>query len=214
LEANAIKLKTVTLSMLAILGVEFLASLLNNHWTAPILLVGAVRILEIIIIIWICHRTNPDGIGALGIFPRHLVAGLLKGFLWSAGFGLMVMLAAVILWIAGMQPSQLIRAHLPARPWGLLGFFVVGGIISPVAEEIFFRGVLYGYFRQWGLWVALLLSTAIFVMAHAVFHGFPLPQIVGGVLFALAYEKEKNLMVPITLHVLGNLAIFSVSLWG
>ena len=90
---------------------------------------------------------------------------------------------------------------------------MVGGIISPVAEEIFFRGMLYGYFRRWGIWAALLLSTVVFVMAHAIFHRVPLPQIVGGILFALAYEKEKNLMVPMTIHVLGNLAIFAIALF-
>jgi hypothetical protein len=37
-------------------------------------------------------------------------------------------------------------------------------------------------------------------------------QIVGGVLFAIAYEIEGNLMTPITIHSLGNLAIFTISL--
>jgi hypothetical protein len=38
----------------------------------------------------------------------------------------------------------------------------------------------------------------------------PIPQIVGGLLFALSYEVEKNLMVPIIIHMSGNLAIFSL----
>ena len=198
--------------MVAILAVEALAALLNSHWAAPIPLVGAARILEIIILLGICHMTNPGGIGAIGILPRHIVAGLFKGLLWSAGFGLVVVLVAGILWLAGMNPVHLIRADLPATFSGLSAFFAVGGVISPVAEEIFFRGMLYGYFRRWGMWAALLMSTAVFVMAHAIFHWIPLPQVVGGVLFAIAYEKEKNLMVPITIHILGNLAIFSLSL--
>jgi hypothetical protein len=36
-------------------------------------------------------------------------------------------------------------------------------------------------------------------------------QVVGGILFAAAYEIEKNLVVPITIHCLGNLAIFALS---
>ena len=35
---------------------------------------------------------------------------------------------------------------------------------------------------------------------------------IGGILFAVAYEMEKNLLVPITIHVLGNLAIFTLAL--
>jgi len=42
--------------------------------------------------------------------------------------------------------------------------------------------------------------------------GIPLPQVVGGIVFAVAYEIEGSLMVPITIHVLGNLAIFTLSL--
>jgi membrane protease YdiL (CAAX protease family) len=113
---------------------------------------------------------------------------------------------------AGLNPADMIAANFPSIQPGLFFFLVVGGIIGPVAEEIFFRGMLYGYFRRWGMWAALLLSTAVFVVAHAIFHRIPLPQIVGGILFAVAYEKEKNLMVPITIHVLGNLAIFAIAI--
>ena len=199
--------------MAAILIIESLATLLNGQKTAPILIVGGARSLEIILLLGICCVTEPGGIKTLGILPKRIMQGLYKGFFWSAGFGLMVGLTAVILMITGLHPVDLIAANLPSTQPGLFSFFVVGGIISPVAEEIFFRGMLYGYFRRWGMWAALLLSTAVFVMAHAIFHRIPLPQIVGGILFAVAYEKEKNLMVPITIHVLGNLAIFTLSLF-
>jgi len=57
------------------------------------------------------------------------------------------------------------------------------------------------------------VSTLTFVLVHpSAFHGIPLTQAVGGILFALTYEKERNLMAPITLHVLGNSAIFALSL--
>jgi len=88
----------------------------------------------------------------------------------------------------------------------------VGGVIAPIAEEVFFRGILYGFFRRWGVSVAIVLSTFIFVLPHLGSSGLPIIQIIGGVLFALVYETEKNLMVPIMIHALGNMAIFSFSL--
>ena len=212
METDHIKLKTIGLSITVILAVEWLAVLLNHHWAAPILIVGGARALEILLLLGICWMTEPGGIQTLGIFPEKIQSGLFRGFLWSAGFGLMVILVAAILLLAGVNPVALISANLPTTQPGLFYFLVVGGILSPVAEEIFFRGLIYGYFRRWGMWTALLLSTAVFVMAHAVFHWIPLPQIIGGILFALAYEKEKDLMVPITIHVLGNLAIFSIAI--
>ncbi|GAF95541.1 unnamed protein product [marine sediment metagenome] len=53
---------------------------------------------------------------------------------------------------------------------------------------------------------------SIFVLAHPIFLGIPLAQVVGGIVFAVAYEMEGSLMVPITIHVLGNLAIFTLFL--
>ena len=47
----------------------------------------------------------------------------------------------------------------------------------------------------------------VFVLAHPIFPGIPLAQVVGGIVFAVGYEIEGSLMVPITIHVLGNLAI-------
>ncbi len=198
--------------MAAILIIESLATLMNNLSAAAILIVGGARSLEIILLLTIVYMTESGGIKTLGILPKRITYGLLRGFLWSAGFGLMVGLVAVILMITGLHPADLIAANISSTQPGLFLLFVVGGIISPVAEEIFFRGMLYGYFRRWGMWAALLFSTTAFVLAHAIFHRIPLPQIVGGILFALAYEKEKNLMVPITIHILGNLAIFTTAL--
>ena len=196
----------------AVLIIETLALLLNNSGTSPILIIGGARSLEIMLLLVICSITEPGGIKTLGILPKRIRPGLFRGFFWSTGFGLVVGLVAVVLMIAGLHPIDLIAANLPSTQAGLIFFLLVGGIVGPVAEEIFFRGLLYGYFRRWGMWAALLLSTLVFVMAHAIFHRIPLPQIVGGVLFAVAYEKEKNLLVPITIHVLGNLAIFTIAL--
>jgi membrane protease YdiL (CAAX protease family) len=73
-----------------------------------------------------------------------------------------------------------------------------------------FRGLIYGYLRRWGIWPALALSTLVFTLLHTGASGVPIPQIVGGLVFAAAYEIEKKLLVPITIHVLGNLALFSL----
>ena len=70
--------------------------------------------------------------------------------------------------------------------------------------------MVYGYLRRWGLWPALALSTLIFTLLHTGAAGIPIPQFVGGLVFAAAYEIEKKLLVPITIHVLGNLALFSL----
>ncbi len=76
------------------------------------------------------------------------------------------------------------------------------------------RGRIVGEFFLivFGVLAALILSSVIFVFAHSISSIIPLPQIVGGIIFAIAYEKEGSLIVPITIHILGNMAIFTLSL--
>jgi hypothetical protein len=62
--------------------------------------------------------------------------------------------------------------------------------------------------------VAVILSTLLFVLPHAIQQRSPITQVVGGIVFAVAYEVEDSLMVPIIIHVLGNMAIFLISLWA
>jgi membrane protease YdiL (CAAX protease family) len=104
------------------------------------------------------------------------------------------------------------KTDIPSVHYEILLFFLVGGLISPIAEEIFFRGILYGFLRRWGMWVAVVISTLLFVIAHTTSSRIPVPQAIGGILFAVAYEKEKNLVVSMVIHISGNLAIFIISL--
>jgi membrane protease YdiL (CAAX protease family) len=140
--------------------------------------------------------------------------GFTKGLVWSAGFGVAAGGLFLSLFMAGHNPLMLIRSPLPQGTTRLILFFCVGGIVAPIAEEIVFRGLIFGYLRRWGLPAAILISTALFAFIHLVFRNptIPVTQIVGGLVFAVAYHMGKSLMVPIVIHTLGNLAIFTLSL--
>ncbi|MBW2634704.1 MAG: CPBP family intramembrane metalloprotease [Deltaproteobacteria bacterium] len=210
-----IDLKTLASSAAIILAVEA-----GLHWVAwptaiaPIVLIGTARILEGLLLVSLIHVACTRGIAAIGLHSNRFTAGFKKGLFWSAGFGLLAALGFLALYVsAGITPTDLIRTGLPYSTGGIFLFFLVGGIVSPVAKEIVFRGILYGYFRRWGVWTGVVFSTLLFVLAHATGGRFPLAQTVGGVVFALAYERERNLVVPMVIHILGNLAIFSISLF-
>jgi membrane protease YdiL (CAAX protease family) len=177
----------------------------------PMLILGGARLFEILLIILIVS-TWGQGLPSIGLAQSEMVPGLKKGLLWSAGFGAVTSIVCVGLFAASMNPLTFIRAQIPTQSSDLIFFFVVGGILGPVAEELFFRGILYGFLRRWGVIVALLLSTLIFVLCHPIHQGIPVTRLLGGLLFAVAYEISGSLMVPITIHGLGNLAIFTLSL--
>ena len=211
-EAKQVKVKTLALSVAAVALVE--AGLFFSRGAFnPMLRLGAARLLQLGLVVWMVHAVG-GGVASIGLDRGQWLAGLRRGLLWSAGFGALSGIALGALFMAGLNPLTFIRTVLPKNSPDLFFFFLVGGIVAPAAEEVLFRGILYGFLRRWGCGVALALSAAAFALPHGLGHGFPLVQVTGGFLFAVAYEIEKNLLVPITVHCLGNLAIFSLSLIG
>ena len=204
-----IKTSTLITSVAAILITEFVAGWMFRHMSS-IAILGLVRSLQISALVTIVLLLE-GGLDAVGFGPRNWLTGIQKGVYWSLGFAVAAGLGMAVLYWAGQNPIAMVRFPLPSSIMERLLFFVVGGLIAPLAEEICFRGVLYTYFRRWGILLALVASTAIFVALHAV-KGIPVTQIVGGVVFAIAYETSGNLMVAVVIHTLGNLALFSLSL--
>ena len=212
MEANRITTKTLIISLASIIVIEWaLRLVVSKHLFDKMIILGAARVLEIILISLILVITG-KGISSIGLASSQIVPGLRKGLIWSAGFGIIAFFAYAILYVAGVNALILIQTRLPTKASEIILFFFIAGMLGPAAEEIFFRGILYGFFRRWGVLSALGLSTLLFVAAHPMSHGVLVPQVVGGIVFALAYEVEGNLLVPITIHVLGNIAIFSLSL--
>ncbi len=210
MEADRIEIKTVLISLALVAATEVTVGIVSSMGAcSPIALLGAVRFFETALIVLIV-LIREGGLFSIGLAPSSMIFGLKRGLVWSAGFGTIVLLVFAALFAAGINPIALIHTRLPAGQSKIILFFLIGGIVSPVAEEIFFRGILYRFFRRWGVFAAVALSTLAFVLAHTASSGFPMPQIAGGILFAVAYEKEGNLTVHITIHILGNIAIFSL----
>ena len=157
-------------------------------------------------------RSSADGaagLGRIGLSKASILPGLLRGLAWSAGIGAAAGFLFLVLYHLGINPTAWLPVRVPREVPALMALFIVGGLIGPVAEEVFFRGILYGYLRRWGVIPAMVVSTAGFVMLHSS-AGFT--QIAGGILFAAAYETSGCLMTSITIHVAGNTALFTLPL--
>lgn len=180
---------------------------------------GAARITEASALLLLFYL-SPTGLSAIGLAAGNLPNGIRAGLLWSAAFGFVAGIAALGLMAFGLDPLPIVRIDLPDATWRLTLFIVVGGLVAPVSEELFFRGVIYGYFRnrlqpafgKAGIAWAVIISTLLFVTAHGIRDGLPLTQIVGGFIFCIAYERSKSLATPVIIHSLGNTALFSLSL--
>lgn len=183
---------------------------------------GAARLAAVAAVLLLFYM-SPAGLAAIGLAAGRLINGIRAGLIWSFAFGLVAGFASLGLMAFGLDPLAMVRFDLPKTTWCVIQFFVVGGIVAPVAEELFFRGVIYGYFRnrlqpvfgKAGIAWAVVISTLLFVTAHGMGGGvLPLTQIVGGFVFCIAYERSKSLATPVIIHCLGNTALFSLSLFA
>lgn len=202
-----------------IIGIIFVVEILTRKLPlSPLMITGIARCMEIILILMVIKRFN-NGLSVIGLSSEQILTGFKKGLIWSAGFGLMAAFLGAVLFLSGINPFKLLHMSLPESKLDIILFYIIGGLIAPIAEEIFFRGVIYGYIKsvlftkmnKWSIPAALIVSTYLFVIAHQTNAGIPLPQLVGGIVFCLSYEINKSLMTPILIHSIGNMALFTIS---
>ena len=212
METNKTKLSTVIATIVAIVVVEITSRFLVDHKiVADFTGLGLARATEIILLLVIV-KVQQQSISTIGLASSKIYNGIKKGLVWAVAFGVAAGIGLLIIHLAGIHIDRLFRMQLPSGGNQLVIFFLVGVLIGPIAEEIFFRGILYCFFRRWGIPTAVILSTILFILPHSSGTTLPVTQLIGGILFAVSFEIEKNLWVPITIHCLGNMAIFTLAL--
>lgn len=178
---------------------------------SPLALILVLRIVQgTVMVLLLRDRFVRGDLGRLSF--EGLTQATKRGVAWCLGFGAVVGAVALVLAVAGITPLHLVRMHLPRDPSTLALFFVTGCLVAPLAEELFFRGIVYRLLRPMGVIPAVLISTLVFAAAHAMHGVVPVTQLAGGLLFAVAFEKEGHLAVPVIIHGAGNTALFTLSL--
>jgi len=82
--------------------------------------------------------------------------------------------------------------------------FAIGIFLGPLAEELFFRGLLFPALKSnVSVFWAVSISAALFATLHLNWAGW-LPIFGLGILLAYSYEKTGSLLVPIFIHVIHN----------
>ncbi len=90
------------------------------------------------------------------------------------------------------------------RPGQIIGFLVQAVLISPMIEELFFRGFLLTFLKNYtNTWLALILSAGVFAFAHANL-GSVLQLWLLGVVLGIAYENTGSILLPMGIHACWN----------
>ena len=96
----------------------------------------------------------------------------------------------------------------------LILYFLTIVILSPIIEEVLFRGIFLRRFNKAlnNISLAILLSSLLFGICHNF--GGILGAILFGICVSILYIKSKNILVPIFAHFLNNILSFLLALSG
>jgi membrane protease YdiL (CAAX protease family) len=128
----------------------------------------------------------------------------LRGLAWVIG-GLVAILAINVVWEGIRQ-----RLGWPGQPdflpifgegvGGLALALFLGGVVAPIAEEVFFRGYLYAGARsRWGVVWGAIASSVVFALVHVTPGVLP-PIMVMALIFVILYERTRSIWPCIILH--------------
>ena len=149
-------------------------------------------------------------VGRLGIGRSLLIGLALAVPAWIVA-QLLATLAAVILQALGFSPDVGVADTVIERgdPTVILLAFL---LVAPVAEETFFRGVVFNAWeREHGAWVAVIGSAALFAVIHTSLFAL-VPIFALGVGLALVYRSSRSLVATMAMHAGFNAISVTIAL--
>ena len=122
---------------------------------------------------------------------------------------MMVAIFFITKWIKYQPPVQpIVEVFMEEKGTAVLWLSTLfAAVFGPVAEEIFFRGFMYGAIRKTlGVFWGMVITAAVFSFLHAHIVGF-LPIMALGMLLAYLYEKTGSLVPSMAVHIFHNVGM-------
>lgn len=93
-------------------------------------------------------------------------------------------------------------------------FIIISGVLAPIAEELYFRGLIFTYVRNISnVAIAIIMSSIFFGLAHSFVNPYIfISHAVVSIFIGLARQKSNGMIVPIIMHMIWNLLIFALIL--
>ncbi len=95
----------------------------------------------------------------------------------------------------------------------VVAYLLMSFTVTPIAEEVFFRGFLYNVLRKYFRWAAIVIQAILFAMAHRYNAVQLMVVFASGLFLAAVYDLRKTLLTPILVHTAIN-AIWAFLLLG
>lgn len=175
---------------------------------------GAVNLVIIAVALIYAHRRFVRGLRGFGLGLGKIWRDLGFSFVNLLGVIPLVIGGAVAIMIAGKaimgsdfkMPSHrellILSGGFPI--WFRVLAFVFICVITPVIEEVLFRGLFQSVVRSYLVspWRSIFVSSLIFTVLHQPLHWVPLLALSIGL--GYSYEKSGSLLRPILMHAMFN----------
>lgn len=206
-----VSLGALAVFVAGIVGLRFLIQPADLQTENTIYLSIGLAVLETLALVgsvyWLGLRRKGlswQNIGFHSISTRWVVLAGLIGLGVIPLAGLIALLIRLALGLPAESPQLEFLApgevNLPAA----LGMILLGGILAPFAEEVFFRGMIYQWIRdRWGLWAGIVLSGLIFGLVH-VEPSVAAAAAILGMILAWVFEKSGSIWSAVLIHAINN----------
>ena len=151
--------------------------------------------------------------------PRTIVIEVLCALLATA---VVMVVNSVVFWVMidlfgdRAMPTMPLKPIAGSRYWyDPLGLLILAVLVAPLAEEVFFRGMLYNTLRRrLRVVIAAPLQAAIFALAHPFGPADRAGIALIGLALALLFEWRRTLLAPILMHALVNALAMAIMAQG
>jgi membrane protease YdiL (CAAX protease family) len=185
----------------------------RKHFCDPCVLLPSVLTTQLglfIIAWWNIRRASRKG---QALPPLH-DGPPMKAILAGLG-GALVLLAVAMLngffirQVLGCCPPRPWKAVQEFVPWARVSILLFAVVVSPLAEEVFFRGYLFAKFKREGhIFFGMVTSALLFAALH-VHNPYSMGAFFGfGLVLALLYHRTGSLLSSITAHAANNGLVF------
>jgi len=161
------------------------------------------------------------GAAAIGILSNWNLASMGFRFAarpsWSRWLTVSAAMAAIVLALSGLAVLAAIRGHdlfalcnrrFPPLTWSR---FIDVAVTAPLVEEVTYRLVLVSAaVAIFGEWPAIAIGGCVFAGSHWIYGVQGPDNFIAGFLLSWAYLNSRTLLVPILVHVGGNLGALAL----
>jgi len=175
------------------------------------IVIGAFYLGGFAVLVPLLQRVSHRTLAQLGVRP-------LDKFSWGViAVSLLALVAMQVVYqaiLGAFHQQNHVQAgfeHFSVRsPSSAIMVLVTGAIIAPIAEEMFFRGLIFNALAtRMPMLVAALISGVLFGLGHGDLVLFPALALFG-VLQAIIYRISGNLIVPMVVHAANNVIFLTL----